>query len=159
LIFLDQTSVTVALPAIQSEFGASRAEVGWIIGAYLLSLATFMSASGRLADLYGRRRMFMLGLGLFGVASVLCAAAPSELALIVARLIQGVGAALLQPLALAIATNALPEERQGWAVGFLASVGTSCLTIGPLVGGVLVEAGSWRWIFVLNCRSSSSRWP
>lgn len=150
MIFLDQTSVTVALPAIQSEFGASRAEVGWIIGAYLLSLASFMSASGRLADLYGRRRMFMLGLGLFGVASVLCAAAPSELALIVARLIQGVGAALLQPLALAIATNALPEERQGWAVGFLASVGTSCLTIGPLVGGVLVEAGSWRWIFVLN---------
>lgn len=106
--------------------------------------------SGRLADLYGRRRMFLLGLALFGAASALCAAAPSQLALIIARLIQGVGAALVQSLALAIATNALPEERQGWAVGFLASVGTSCLTIGPLVGGALVEAGSWRWIFVLN---------
>jgi MFS family permease len=109
-----------------------------------------MSVSGRLADLYGRRRMFLLGLALFGAASALCAAAPSELALIIARLIQGVGAALVQPLALAIATNALPEERQGWAVGFIASVGTTCLTIGPLVGGALVEVGSWRWIFVLN---------
>jgi MFS family permease len=109
-----------------------------------------MPMSGRLADLYGRRRMFLLGLALFGAASALCAAAPSELALIIARLIQGVGAALVQSLALAIATNALPEERQGWAVGFLASVGTTCLTIGPLVGGALVEAGSWRWIFVLN---------
>jgi MFS family permease len=109
-----------------------------------------MSVSGRLGDLYGRRRMFLLGLALFGAASALCAAAPSELALIMARLIQGVGAALVQPLALAIATNALPEERQGWAVGFIASVGTTCLTIGPLVGGALVEVGSWRWIFVLN---------
>jgi EmrB/QacA subfamily drug resistance transporter len=150
LIFLDQTSVTVALPAIQSDFDASRAEVGWIIGAYLLSLAAFMPAAGRLGDRYGRRRMFLLGLALFGGASVLCAAAPSELTLIIARLIQGVGAALLQSLALAIATNALPEEMQGWAVGFLASVGTTCLTIGPVVGGALVEVGSWRWIFVLN---------
>jgi MFS family permease len=109
-----------------------------------------MPASGRLGDRYGRRRMFLLGLALFGGASILCAAAPSELTLIIARLIQGVGAALLQSLALAIATNALPAEDQGWAVGFLASVGTTCLTIGPLVGGALVQAGSWRWIFLLN---------
>jgi MFS family permease len=109
-----------------------------------------MPASGRLGDRYGRRRMFLLGLALFGGASMLCAAAPSELTLIIARLIQGVGAALLQSLALAIATNALPAEDQGWVVGFLASVGTTCLTIGPLVGGALVQAGSWRWIFLLN---------
>jgi MFS family permease len=109
-----------------------------------------MPAAGRLGDRYGRRRMFLLGLVLFGGASVLCAAAPSELTLIIARLIQGLGAALLQSLALAIATHALPEERQGWALGLLATVGTTCLTIGPVVGGALVEVGSWRWIFVLN---------
>jgi MFS family permease len=109
-----------------------------------------MSVSGRLGDLYGRRRMFLLGLALFGAASAVCAAAPSELVLIIARLLQGAGAALVQPLALAIITNALPEDRQGWAVGFLASVGTTCLTVGPLVGGALVEAGSWRWVFLLN---------
>jgi MFS family permease len=109
-----------------------------------------MSVSGRLGDLYGRRRMFLLGLALFGAASAVCAAAPTELVLIIGRLIQGAGAALVQPLALAIITNALPEDRQGWAVGFLASVGTTCLTVGPLVGGALVEAASWRWIFVLN---------
>jgi MFS family permease len=109
-----------------------------------------MSVSGRLGDLYGRRRMFLLGLALFGAASAVCAAAPSELVLIIARLIQGAGAALIQPLALAIITNARPEDRQGWAVGFLASVGTTCLTVGPLAGGALVEVASWRWIFVLN---------
>jgi EmrB/QacA subfamily drug resistance transporter len=150
LIFLDQTSVAVALPAIQTDLGASRAELEWIIGAYLLSLATFMAAAGRLADLYGRRRMFLAGLAVFGAASVACALAPTELVLIVARLVQGVGAALVQPLALANITAALPEERRGWAIGFLASIGTSCLSIGPVVGGALVEIASWRWIFALN---------
>jgi len=94
--------------------------------------------------------MFLVGLALFGVASVACAVAPTELALIVFRLVQGMGAALVQPLALANITAALPEERRGWAIGFLASVGTSCLSIGPVLGGALVETASWRWIFVLN---------
>jgi MFS family permease len=144
LIFLDQTSVTVALPAIQHEFDSSTAEVQWTIGAYLLSLASLMAGSGRLADLYGRRRLFLVGITLFGVSSVACAAAPSELALIVARLVQGAGAALTQPLALANATAIVPAERRGWAIGVLASAGTTCLMIGPLLGGLLVETVGWR---------------
>jgi EmrB/QacA subfamily drug resistance transporter len=150
LIFLDQTSVTVALPAIQREFDCSTAEVQWIVGVYLLSLASLMAGSGRLADLFGRRRLFLVGVILFGLSSLACAAAPSELALIMARLVQGAGAALTQPLALANATAIMPPERRGWAVGVLASAGTTCLMLGPLLGGLLVETVGWRWVFVLN---------
>jgi MFS family permease len=150
LIFLDQTSVTVALPAIQRDFDSSTAEVQWTIGAYLLVLASLMAGSGRLADLYGRRRLFLAGVALFGVCSLACAIAASQLALIVARLAQGAGAALTQPLALAHATAVVPPERRGWAVGVLASAGTTCLMIGPLLGGLLVETVGWRWVFLMN---------
>jgi EmrB/QacA subfamily drug resistance transporter len=150
LIFLDQTSVTVALPAIERDFDSSTAEVQWTIGAYLLVLASLMAGSGRLADLYGRRRLFLTGVALFGVFSLACAIAPSQLALIVARLAQGAGAALTQPLALAHATAVVPPERRGWAVGVLASAGTTCLMIGPLLGGLLVETVGWRWVFLIN---------
>jgi MFS family permease len=138
LIFLDQTSVT-ALPAIQREFDSSTAEVQWIIGGYLLALAAFMAGTERLADLYGRRRLFPIGVALFGLGSVACAVARSELALIIARLAQGLGAALTRPLALANATAIVGPERRGWAIGVLASAGTTCLALGPLVGGLLVE--------------------
>jgi EmrB/QacA subfamily drug resistance transporter len=150
LIFLDQTSVTVALSAIQREFGSSTAEVQWTIGAYLLSLAAVMAGSGRLADLYGRRRMFLLGVAGFGLASVACAVAPSQATLIAARLAQGVGAALTQPLALAHATAIMPPERRGWVIGVLAGFGTTFLMIGPLLGGLLVETLGWRWVFLVN---------
>jgi EmrB/QacA subfamily drug resistance transporter len=150
LILLDQTIVAVALPAIQADFGSSTTEVQWTMGAYLLTLASLMSASGRLADLYGRRALFTAGVALFAAASVACAAAPSELGLILARGVQGVGAALAQPLALANATSVLPRERHGWAIGLLGAVGSTCLALGPLVGGLLVETVGWRWIFLLN---------
>jgi MFS transporter, DHA2 family, methylenomycin A resistance protein len=150
LIFLDQTSVTVALPAIQRELHSSAAELHWILGAYLLVLAALVAGSGRLADLYGRRRLFLVGVAAFGLGSLACAAAPSTLALIGARLAQGAGAALMQPLALAHATGIMPPERRGWAIGVLASAGTTCLLVGPLLGGLLTEVLGWRWIFVAN---------
>jgi DHA2 family methylenomycin A resistance protein-like MFS transporter len=150
LIFLDQTAVTVALPAIQRDLGATTVAVHWTIGAYLLSLASLMPAAGRLADRYGRRRLFLAGVATFGVASVACAAAPSDLALIVARVVQGVGAALTQPLVLAQATAIMPAERRGWTIGLIAAAGSSFLMIGPLLGGVLVETAGWRWVFLVN---------
>jgi MFS family permease len=94
LIFLDQTAVVVALPSIQREFHSSTVELQWTIGAYLLALAAFVASSGPVADLYGRRRLFVIGIAVFGVGSAVCAAAPSNLVLIVARVIQGIGAAI-----------------------------------------------------------------
>jgi EmrB/QacA subfamily drug resistance transporter len=120
------------------------------VGAYLLALASLMAGSGRLADLFGRRRLFLLGVTLFGLSSLACALAPSDLSLIVARVAQGTGAALTQPLALANATAIMPPERRGWTIGALASAGTICLMVGPLLGGVLVEAVGWRSVFLLN---------
>jgi len=150
LVLFDQTVVSVALPTIQREFGSSTAEVQWTMGAYLLTLASLMAAAGRLADRFGRRRLFVAGVALVALGSIVCAAAPDELSLIFGRAIQGAGAALAQPLALAIATSVLPRERQGWGVGLLGAVGTICLALGPLVGGLLVETIGWRWIFILN---------
>jgi MFS family permease len=165
LIFLDQTTVVVALHSIQREFHSSTVEVQWTIGAYLLSLAALVASSGRLADLYGRRRLFVAGVALFGLASAGCAAAPSELVLIVARLVQGAGAALTQPLVLAHATAIMPDERRGWAIVVVASAGTSFLVIGPLLGGVVVDALGWRggsscstfpWSYLRSCSRCGS---
>jgi MFS family permease len=112
-IFLDQTAVVVALPSIQREFHSSTVELQWTIGAYLLALAAFIASSGRLADLYGRRRLFVLGIAVFGAGSAMCAAAPSDLVLIFARVIQGIGAAIAQPLVIASATAVVSPERRG----------------------------------------------
>ncbi|HEV7773512.1 MAG TPA: MFS transporter [Conexibacter sp.] len=150
LAFLDETAVVTALRAIQADFGATSAEVQWVVGAYLLALATLMAAAGRLADIYGRRRLFVLGAWLFGAGSLACAAAPGIDALIAARVVQGCGAALLMPLGMANATAALPEERRGWTVGVVSTGATVFLALGPLVGGALVEFADWRWIFLIN---------
>jgi EmrB/QacA subfamily drug resistance transporter len=139
-----------ALPTIQRAFGASSSEIQWVMGAYLLALASLMAAAGRLADLYGRRRLFLIGAGLFGAGSIACASAPNEEILIAARALQGSGAALLMPLGLAHATAALPEERRGWALGIVSMGGTVFLALGPLIGGGVVELAGWRWIFLIN---------
>jgi EmrB/QacA subfamily drug resistance transporter len=150
LAFLDETAVVTALRAIQADFGATSSEVQWVVGAYLLALASLMAAAGRLADLYGRRRLFALGAWLFGLGSLAAAAAPSIEALIGARVLQGCGAALLMPLGMANATAALPEERRGWTVGIVSTGATVFLALGPLVGGALTELAGWRWIFLVN---------
>ncbi len=150
LAFLDETAVVTALPTIQREFDSTSTEIQWVMGAYLLALASLMVAAGRLADLYGRRRLFLIGAGIFGGASLACAAAPDEAVLIAARAMQGVGGALLMPLGMANATAALPEERRGWAIGIVSTGATVFLALGPLVGGALVELASWRWIFLVN---------
>jgi EmrB/QacA subfamily drug resistance transporter len=150
LAFLDETAVVTALRTIQREFDATSAEAQWVMGAYLLALASLMAASGRLADLYGRRRLFILGAALFAVGSIAAAASPSEELLIAARAIQGCGGALLMPGGYANATAALPEERRGWVVGMVSTGATVFLALGPLVGGTLTELAGWRWIFLIN---------
>jgi EmrB/QacA subfamily drug resistance transporter len=150
LVFLDQTAATVALPAIGAELHASGAELSLVIGSYLIALAALMPAAGRLAEHWGRRRAFLAGVGVFGLASLGCAVAPSIEVLIAVRVLQGAGAAVAVPLALANVTAALPPERRGWAVGAFATGGTVFLGLGPLLGALALEAGSWRWVFALN---------
>lgn len=150
LFFFDQTSVTTALARIQRDLGASTAEAQWVIAAYLLPLVALMAASGRLGDLWGRRRLFVLGVCLFGAGSLACALAPDPWLLIVARGFQGVGAALCTPLGTAAVASAFPPERRGWAIGVLATGGTIFLALGPILGGLLTEAASWRWVFAAN---------
>jgi len=150
LAFLDETAVVTALRRIQGDFDATSAETQWIMGAYLLALASLMAAAGRLADLYGRRRLFLVGAGLFGAGSIVSTVAPSEEVLIAARALQGAGAALLMPLGMANATSALPEEKRGWVVGIVSTGGTLFLAAGPVVGGALTELVGWRSIFAIN---------
>jgi MFS family permease len=140
LIFLDQTAVAVALPAIGREFGTGAHELQWVITAYLLALAVFMPAAGRLADTIGHKRLMIIGMLVFGAGSACCALAPSLPLLIVARFVQGLGAAVLQPLALASTTTVMPDERRGWAIGIFSTGGTAFL---PVLIFALVEAIRW----------------
>jgi EmrB/QacA subfamily drug resistance transporter len=150
LVFLDQTAVAVALPAIGREFGTRAHELQWVITAYLLALAVFMPAAGRLADNFGRKRLMIIGMLVFGMGSAGCAIAPSLPLLIVARFVQGFGAAVLQPLALGNTTRVMPDERRGWAIGIFSTGGTAFLILGPLIGAAILTLGDWRWLFVIN---------
>jgi len=109
-----------------------------------------MPAAGPLADNGGRKRLMIVGMLVFGVASAACAVAPSLAFLIICRFVQGIGAAVLQPLALASTTRVMPDERRGWAIGVFSTGGTVFLIFGPLIGAAILALGDWRWLFVLN---------
>jgi MFS transporter, DHA2 family, methylenomycin A resistance protein len=150
-VLLDVTVVNVALAKMGSELGTSRDGLQWVVDGYALVLASLMLSTGDIADLVGRRRIFMGGLVAFGASSVLCALAPSVGVLIAGRALQGVGAAAILPTSLAIINHAFSEsEERTKAIGLWAALGSLALVAGPLVGGVLVDAISWRAIFWLN---------
>ena len=139
LAFLDETAVVTALRAIQADLGLSSLALQWVMGAYLLALASLMAAAGRIADVHGRRRTFLVGAGIFALGSTICALAPTAGVLIAVRGLQGVGAALLVPLGYANATLVVPEERRGWALGIISTGATVLLAAGPVLGGVLTQ--------------------
>jgi EmrB/QacA subfamily drug resistance transporter len=148
--FLDGTVVNVALPVLGRELHTNMAGLQWTMDAYLLTLTALLLLGGSLGDALGRRRMFVAGLVWFGIASAACGLAPSIGALVAARAVQGAGAALLVPGSLAVLRSTFPEDEQGPAVGAWAGLSGVATALGPLVGGWLISAWSWRVIFVLN---------
>jgi EmrB/QacA subfamily drug resistance transporter len=150
MAFLDGTVVNVALPDIGRDLGASTSALQWILNGYLLTLASLILLGGSLGDRYGRRRVFVLGVGLFTVASLLCAVAPGVELLIAARLLQGVGGALLTPGSLALIEASFRPGDRARAIGAWSGLGGVATAFGPLLGGYLIGAISWRAIFLIN---------
>lgn len=150
IAFLDTTVVNVALPALQRALGTDLAGLQWVMDAYLLFLSALLLVGGALGDRLGRRRVFTLGLIAFAVASALCGLAPTVETLIVARALQGIGAALLVPGSLSIVKSSFDESEQGAAIGAWAGLSGISTALGPLLGGWLIDVASWRWIFFLN---------
>jgi EmrB/QacA subfamily drug resistance transporter len=150
MTFLDGTVVNVALPDIGRDLNASTSALQWILNGYLLTLASLILLGGSLGDRYGRRRVFVLGVGLFTFASLLCAIAPSVEVLIGARLLQGVGGALLTPGSLALIEASFQPTDRARAIGAWSGLGGVAGALGPLLGGYLIGAISWRAIFVIN---------
>jgi EmrB/QacA subfamily drug resistance transporter len=147
---LDATVVNVALPSIGRDLGTTVDGLQWILTGYLLSLGSLILVGGSLGDRFGRRRVFVAGATLFGLASLLCGVAPSLGLLVAARILQGVGGALLTPGSLAIIEATFDPDDRGQAIGAWSALGGIAVVIGPFVGGWLVQAASWRWIFLLT---------
>src|ERR671921_829753 len=151
MLLLDITVVNVALPSIRDDLGASFTDLQWVIDAYALTLAALVLTAGSLADRLGRRRVFAVGLGIFSVASLLCALAPDPTFLNVARGLQGVGGAVMFAVSLALIAQEFSAGRErGMAMGIYGATIGVAVAIGPLVGGALVDSLGWESIFYLN---------
>jgi EmrB/QacA subfamily drug resistance transporter len=150
MAFIDGTVVNVALPALQSAVQATLAQVQWVVESYALVLAAGLLTGGSLGDLYGRRRVFAIGILMFSVASAWCGLSRTIAELIVARGLQGLGGALLVPNSLALISSSFPEQERGRAIGTWSGFTSITAAIGPVLGGWLVQHGSWRWIFFIN---------
>jgi EmrB/QacA subfamily drug resistance transporter len=150
MIMLDNTIVNVALPSIQRDLEIGISELEWVFNGYALTFGVLMLTGGKLADLMGRRRIFIVGLVVFTVASLFCGLATSAGWLIGARVLQGVGSALMNPATLSIITATFPPRQRGMAIGIWAGVAAMALAIGPLVGGLITQHIGWNWIFFIN---------
>jgi EmrB/QacA subfamily drug resistance transporter len=150
MAFIDGTVVNVALPALQNSLNATLAQVQWVVEAYALLLASLLLTGGSLGDLYGRRKIFAIGVGIFAAASAWCGIAPDIGHLIAARAVQGMGGALLVPGSLALISVSFPPEERGRAIGTWSGFTAITTAVGPVLGGWLVQHLSWRWAFFIN---------
>jgi EmrB/QacA subfamily drug resistance transporter len=150
MIMLDNTIVNVALPSIQRSLDLKISELEWVVTGYALTFGALMLTGGKLADLLGRRLIFVVGLAIFTLSSLACGLAGGASLLIAARVVQGVGAAMMNPSTLSIITVTFPPRQRGTAIGIWAGVSALALAIGPLVGGLITEHINWNWIFFIN---------
>jgi EmrB/QacA subfamily drug resistance transporter len=150
MVVLDNLVVSTAIPVIRVDLDASLEQLEWTVNAYTLTFAVFLLTGAALGDRFGRKRMFMLGIGIFTAASAAAALAPTADWLIAARAVQGIGAAIVTPLTLTILSAAVPRERRGVALGAWSGIAGLAVAMGPLVGGAVVDGIAWQWIFWLN---------
>ncbi|HEX4543273.1 MAG TPA: MFS transporter, partial [Candidatus Acidoferrum sp.] len=150
MAFIDSTVVNVALPALQASLGGTVIDVQWVVEGYGLFLSALILVGGSLGDLFGRRRMFLAGVAVFAVASAACGLAPNIHQLVLARAVQGLGAAFLVPGSLSIISASFREKERGRAIGTWSGVTAITTALGPVLGGWLIEHASWRWAFFLN---------
>src|SRR4051795_7756211 len=151
MIVLDVTVVNVALPSIQTDLGFSQSSLAWVVNAYLISFGGLLLLAGRFGDILGRRDIFLAGLGLFTVASLACGLADSEVALVVARFVQGIGGAMTSAVVLGMIVTMFQEPRdQAKAIGVYGFVASAGGSVGLLAGGVLTQSINWHWIFFVN---------
>ena len=149
--FIDGSVVTIALPSIERDLSAPFETIQWVVNGYTLTLGSILLIGGAAGDRYGRRRVFVMGIVIFTVASVACALAPGVTLLIAARLVQGIGAALMVPQSLALITASFPKTVRGQAIGVWAAASAITTALGPPLGGLLIDALSWRAAFWINC--------
>jgi len=150
MIMLDNTIVNVALPSIRRELHIGLSELEWVVNGYALTFAVLMLTGGKLADMFGRRKIFIVGLIIFTASSLACGLAPNAHVLIAARVVQGSGSALMNPATLSIITATFPPRQRGMAIGIWAGTSAMALAIGPLLGGVITQYIDWSWIFFIN---------
>ena len=150
LVFIDSTALNVALPALQKDLAISGTELLWVINGYALFLSALLLVGGSLGDLYGRNRVFLIGLAIFSVSSFLCGVSQNPLQLIIARAFQGVGGALLTPGSLSILSSQFSSENRGKAIGLWSAFSALTAVFGPILGGWLAGMGLWRVIFFIN---------
>ena len=150
LVTLDYFSLSVAIPEMAQDLDVTTTDIQWALTAYLISFAALMVAGGRIGDIMGRKRTLLIGIVVFGAASLLCGLAYDEYMLVACRVLQGVGAAILFPTSMAVVGNAFDDEARPRAIGAVVLVSTIGTALGPLVGGVLTDVLDWRWVFLVN---------
>src|SRR5680860_224038 len=150
MAILDNLVVNIALPTISRELDATNTQLQWVVSAYTLLFASLQITAGGLGDRFGRKRLFLIGLGIFTATSFLAAFANSMEMLIAMRALQGIGAAFIMPLSLSLISAAFPPEERGRAIGIWSAISVSSVALGPIVGGAVVEYASWEWIFLIN---------
>ena len=147
---IDYFAINLALPQMAGDFDSTTTDLQWVVSVYMVTLGALMVPAGRLADIFGRKRALLAGVALFGLASLLCAVAPSVATLVGFRALQGAGAALIFPASVSVITNAFPPEQAGRKIGLAYGIAGLGNAAGPLIGGLLTQTVGWRWIFALN---------